>query len=365
MAPLNLQTALAMCRSRLEECCELRRIPEVQHWGQGRMADFNLWAAGIGANSDSITSLEVRLSRSQGIIGTLILLLESVEVALGKVMRRSNLPRPRHDESTNSASTEDKSQSTFRPDGTMSLSIEQSSDGSLSEIFVDVEALMECLFNLGFLIKQAGRSSQFGKADLNFWRDNYPELEKHLEIILQCKIDVDWCSASKESAASLLSTRLSSGQHNLIEANLRRRHRFIQARQRFERRTASRPAGNEENSEQSNEQKANAEVSSVKTQGVDILSPSADQDPRPRREKKLKKVVFTASTNDHDKLKGKMSGAITGGSRSTASTTSVTVGVTYPRPPTIAKNGLNWGFPCPYCHETLDIAIAESSDEWK
>lgn len=343
------------------------------------MIDFNLWATSVGAYAIGPNSLEVRLRLSEETLDVLTRLLESVEVAVGTIVNKvhvSKLPKPKHDESTKPASTQQEGRSTVGLGNANyvdeSLVIEPSPEDSMSEVFADVEALMDCLFDLGFLIKEAGRSSRLRRADLSFSKKSYLELEKHLEVLLQCEMDARWSSENKETTAFLLSTRLSPGQYNLIDANLRRRHRFTHARERFERNRSSGSASGEETSTRVDGQTASATFSQAKTREEDTARSSAAQAPRMDRKGMPKKVAFTASTIDPKKLKGKTTRTVTGESKGigpklvpTTPMTSITARVDYPKPPAITKNSTNRVFSCPCCYETLDVATAKSPNKWK
>jgi len=377
VVPSYLREIFAKCHSRLKECCELRQFPAVQHWAEGRTIDFNLWAAGVGAYGNGTNSLEVRLKLSQETLEVLTRLLESVEVALGTIVdgiQVSKLPKPKGDESMKLAPSELEDGSTDRFTNVdyvdESLVTMLPVESGMSELFADVEALMECLFDLGYLIKEAGRSSRLRRADQSFSKKNYSELGKYLEVVLQCKMDADWYLSSKDITACFLSIKLSPGQYNLIEANLRRRHRFTQARQRFDQNLSLGDGVVEESSPKVDEQKESATSNQAKTQEEDIARSNVDPVPKSRRKGK-QKVAFTASTLDPETLKKKPEtarGESEGARTKTAHTipmTSITAEVAYPKPPATAKNEKNRVFSCPCCYETLDISTAKSPDKWK
>ena len=342
------------------------------------MIDFNLWAAGVGAYAGGTNSLDVRLKLSGETLDVLARLLESVEVALGtivNVFHVSKLPDSRRDESTKLASSKQEGGSAVKLADAdhvdESPATMPSLENKMSELFADVEALMECLFDLGYLIKEAGRSSRLRRADQSFSRENYSELEEYLQVLLQCKMSAEWYLSSKEITGYLLSIKLSSGQYNLIEANLRRRHRFTQARQRFDQNLSPRAGGGKESSPKVGEQKGSATSDQAKTQEDDIARSDADPVPK-SREKGKPKVAFTASTIDPEKLKRKIPETARGDSEGTRSKavptipmTSITSEVAYPKPPDTAKNDKKRVFSCPCCYETLDVATARSPDKWK
>ena len=56
-----LYDATTACRKSLAECVKVDKLME-DKWAALRLADFNLWAAGIGASARHKASLDARLS---------------------------------------------------------------------------------------------------------------------------------------------------------------------------------------------------------------------------------------------------------------------------------------------------------------
>lgn len=52
--------ATERCRKSLEGCCEVDSLMG-GHWAENRLADFNLWSAGVGASASRQASLDRRL----------------------------------------------------------------------------------------------------------------------------------------------------------------------------------------------------------------------------------------------------------------------------------------------------------------
>ena|SRR5450432_4428345 len=57
--PLIFEAAAA-CRQSFEECLSIDRLMD-HEWAENRLADFNLWAAGVGAFAKKDASLDQRL----------------------------------------------------------------------------------------------------------------------------------------------------------------------------------------------------------------------------------------------------------------------------------------------------------------
>jgi hypothetical protein len=59
--PTTILEAAVLCRTRVEECLTIESL--MQHeWAENRLADFNLWATGLGVFASQRVSLDRRLS---------------------------------------------------------------------------------------------------------------------------------------------------------------------------------------------------------------------------------------------------------------------------------------------------------------
>jgi len=58
--PRHIFNAAAACRSSLKDCLTVEALQE-QGWAENRLADFDLWAAGVGASAAAQASLDWRL----------------------------------------------------------------------------------------------------------------------------------------------------------------------------------------------------------------------------------------------------------------------------------------------------------------
>jgi len=58
--PRNIHNATAECRQALEGCLAVDALKK-RGWAENRLADFKLWAAGIGASAPTQASLDWRL----------------------------------------------------------------------------------------------------------------------------------------------------------------------------------------------------------------------------------------------------------------------------------------------------------------
>jgi hypothetical protein len=57
----SIRNAASACRQELEGCLDIKDLKQ-QAWAENRLADFNLWASGVGALVDGKMSLDLRLA---------------------------------------------------------------------------------------------------------------------------------------------------------------------------------------------------------------------------------------------------------------------------------------------------------------
>ena len=81
-AQRSIFDAATVCRQSLEDCLDIPSLME-HAWAENRLADFNLWAAGVGALARQKASLDKRLALQPDalavVVNLLILLIELVE----------------------------------------------------------------------------------------------------------------------------------------------------------------------------------------------------------------------------------------------------------------------------------------------
>lgn len=92
----------------------------------------------------------------------------------------------------------------------------------LNQNIEDVEAILKEMVRLTFAIRKTGPPSRFQKADDQFDPDAHQDLKVRLQDIL-----MGYNSEKRASQSQLESLQLSEIQWRLIEANLRRRNRFL------------------------------------------------------------------------------------------------------------------------------------------
>ncbi|MBE3047054.1 hypothetical protein IMZ48_31920, partial [Candidatus Bathyarchaeota archaeon] len=191
-----------------------------------RLADFNLWADGVGATAKLGASLDTRFhARPDDLLlvkGTLTMLADFLD----------------------------------------EYAILASDRSPTDEAIINVDSSIRNLAMIGVAIRRTGKASRSRRADRLFDRAEHQELRRHLECIVllrpsETQPQLEDLDASKvnELIASnapqlnelvvpmlerlvecrmsqLGASKLSVVQNRLIEANLRRRHRFLLAQRR-------------------------------------------------------------------------------------------------------------------------------------
>ncbi|KAF3131809.1 hypothetical protein TWF703_007528 [Orbilia oligospora] len=208
-----IRAATAECRKSLSTCLAVSRLKE-GGWAENRLIDFNLWAAGAGVSAKGKLSLDQRLSTKPDVQSTLVnllkllqmparLLAKDVDSALDKVTDQEAEP-----ESNVNSMVERVDEN---------LPVELSSKEA--EARRDVEVTLDQIIRLTVAIRKAGSSSRLKRADKSFDLDSpkIQELRGFLELIMHPK-------GLKEEG------QLTPIQSRLVEANLRRWHRFSYAK---------------------------------------------------------------------------------------------------------------------------------------
>lgn len=77
----TLYDATAACRESLVECEKVNKLME-NKWAALRLADFNLWAAGIGASARHKASLDARLSLKPDVRDVVAKILQMLKLSV-------------------------------------------------------------------------------------------------------------------------------------------------------------------------------------------------------------------------------------------------------------------------------------------
>lgn len=241
----TIRSITRVCRQTLQSCAKTPALTEM-YWAENRLADFNLWDAGIGASADEPNSLDSRLrhdtSARKVITGTLGTLIAWLQKCL-EVTRNSRTDRRLSAEASNPG---------VLPLQAISSDKHELEDDeppiSLQEAKISVGELLDVLIDLGIAIRQAGMSSRITKADRALERQEddspYPELVNHLRFLLSLgKVprttpstgEGSHITASQDRMAAFedcIVGKLPNEQQILLDTNIKRHHRFMHARER-------------------------------------------------------------------------------------------------------------------------------------
>ncbi|QKX62441.1 uncharacterized protein TRUGW13939_09602 [Talaromyces rugulosus] len=307
--PTIFNSAIA-CREIFRTATKFSRLMR-QEWAENRLADFNLWTAGSGASTTGKTSLDHRLQANQETHIIIVNLLCMLRILIEKCIKEA------------SATEENAS---------------ELSSGELSRI-KDVEDSLNQLSRLTVAIRKAGVRSRLQKAESSFNPENsqISSLRRHLELLLL--IHPEKHGSSESSRNQLDAARLTPIQSRLIDANLKRRNRFLYAQ---------RHAQKLEINSKKQDDRPSAPVVVVKSQQPQqeiILT----ENPRAQS-------TTTATVVDEQIL-------IPPKAASTTTVVSVTSSrISYPKPPPIHDDQII--FTCPCCCQSLPTTVARGS-HWK
>lgn len=171
---------------------------------ESRLADFNLWADGIGALAKPGVSLDSRLQGRVNdlalVKNVLIMLADSLDHCVGLAEDKTSYDETDHH-----------------------IAIQ------------NLDSAIKNLALIGVAIRRTGQASRNRRADKTFNPDNHQELRTHLECIIRLRPTEEALFHQKDNGeyvAKSDNSKLSDIQNRLVEANLRRRHKFLIAQKR-------------------------------------------------------------------------------------------------------------------------------------
>ncbi|KAK5000610.1 WD repeat-containing protein 88 [Elasticomyces elasticus] len=261
---LSIFDAATVCHQRLRECLEIPSLME-RAWAENRLADFNLWAAGVGAFSQRKASLDERLAFQPDAVAVVVNLL----VLLAELVERCKELGPKDKEHIVLRRAEDEDISDDQERGRRDLFPQQPSPGSfatwsdetssrspskggtnnvlsnsaLAEVTKDVYSILGLLTRIGAAIRKSGTISRLQNADRSFDPKEHEELEAHLICLLLAQPSYiekeryryrDNVSDNRHFNLRFRGSSISQVQKRLIEANLMRRNRFEYAQRHAE-----------------------------------------------------------------------------------------------------------------------------------
>ncbi|KAL3479410.1 hypothetical protein BJX99DRAFT_222568, partial [Aspergillus californicus] len=193
---------------------DLGAIPVLEEWAENCLADFNLWANGAGALKVGKASLDARLSSNLDAKIFVVSLLQMLQSFVEKCLEIGS-----------------------------KVHNDKPEDSELFQAVQDVNDIMGQLSRITISIRKAGTDARIRKADASYDPD-HPQIEalsRHLQMLLLVKPSQNGTLQARTSSQGILvlsciddttvidSHSLTTIQQRLIEANLKRRNRFLYA----------------------------------------------------------------------------------------------------------------------------------------
>ncbi|RVD88038.1 uncharacterized protein DFL_002236 [Arthrobotrys flagrans] len=351
-----IRAATAACRKSLAACLVIPRLKE-GGWAENRLVDFNLWAAGAGVSARGKLSLDQRLSTKPEVQSTIVNLLELLQMFVEDCRDLAkNLNGATNDHVTTERKTKPESNVDLGVDGVDEISPVELSSKEV-EAQRDVEVTLDQIIRLTVAIRKAGSNSRLKRADRSFNPENpkIHELRSFLELIIHPR-------GLKEEG------QLTPIQSRLIEANLRRWHRFSYAKLHSKKLARSDTAPMKTISEKPTLVSENIPQAGSKPM-VSFDIPETEEasqvlivTPYDEAPRDLSAIAPTATT-----AASAIEGNIIVPERPITRTPATVISrissrIAYPRPPNISR--YNTVFKCPCCLQSLPVAYTERS-QWK
>lgn len=220
----------------------------------------------------------------------------------------------------------------------------------------DIQDIISQLVRISVAISRSSAQARLNRADQSFDPDSYDDFRGYLSTL----VFVGSLPPEDREAGNLALSRrppiLTEVQRRLVEANLRRHHRFSWARRRWAKQSAER----EESIEK--EDRHDEHGPSDPTPRHSRPEPRTDQGDTSQAAKRDTKGAATITSSMPSALEGSV--IIPRGSQPSMTVASSTrLRADYPKPPRTAKD--ESVFQCPCCCQTLPISTAKSEARWR
>lgn len=308
---------------------------------QMRLADFNLWASGSGALANRYWSLDTRLAEEPNVHAVILNLLRLLKKLLGKCQHQEERPAFLDDGDSIPEIVSNDHIPVSR-----NLGDEEINSQGLLDTLDRIKRLITHLVRISLAIRRSGTQARLEKADGEFQKDRHGELESFLKFV----VAVNALGMRYEEA------RLNPIVDRLIQANLRRRHRFLYFRRRAIKQSADvAQADNRQEKKPLPVELVKVEDSKTTPVKVRERSSSIIGTKRPATIRSL--VASSTPTPLKDPIE------IPAGSQtSIVAATSTVSNIIYPKAPKITE-GQDLS-KCPCCWQPLPVAFSKSS-RWK
>ncbi|KAF5700463.1 calcium calmodulin-dependent kinase [Fusarium mundagurra] len=344
-----IYSATQICRKSLSECIEVEELMQ-NEWAENRLADFNLWASGLGASVQGRASLDARLALRPDARDAVANLLQVLTDAIEGFRDSAQSTNAGCDQGATGSDSEDppRSFSPWSEDSESDSELEATLDDSwspLSKAKETVNSILDLLVRIAITIRRSGSQSRLRKADRKFKVEEHDELQRHLVVVMlsQGPFSSDYTFSSDQTDTS----KLTPIQWRLINCNLKRRNRFLYAQQH------SKALDTPANSSAQQDAAARPEVQNLPARPVSSM---------PVQKLSAKSVAIATSASGITDLPAALPALPKGPVSSHATRTQLSTTVIklpYPRPPKVGDDAMV--FICPCCCQTLPVGILETS----
>lgn len=345
----NIADVTVSCLKHFNECIGVESLM-VDEWAENRLADFNIWIFGTGATARGKASLDSRLAARPETKDIIVELLHH----LGVLTRQckdfgrgaetlDSAPVPSNDEELLEIDQplQQSPPRSFSPWSDASETDDQINRGvivpnnPLLEKKKNIETILDQLARISLAIRRSGTHSRLQKADHRLDPNDHQMLREHLIVMLLRRPGHI--------------TDLTEVQKRLIDANIKRRNRFIYAQSHAEKLGLAR-----------DRPQADHTVSQSTVAGIVEDSPMGES----TKGAPTVSDMGTTTTATAFDTPGPLKIDITSFRAPVATTvmSSTAISLKYPRPPKMKKDAKL--FKCPCCCQVLPEELAED-DRWK
>ncbi|KAL3482044.1 hypothetical protein BJX99DRAFT_253167 [Aspergillus californicus] len=334
-ASASISNATIACRQTFSAATRISRLMEGE-WAENRMADFNLWAAGAGASTTGKASLDYRLRtnpQALRIVTNLLLILKALV-----------------DDCIAASTPSQVTTATPSRDGVP--------PHNQRDRMKEVEGNLNQLVRLTVAIRKAGTQSRLQKADSSFNPGHPQILALRLHLMAIILVHPAEYGSSNSSMKTLKEARMNKAaldpiQLRLIDANLRRRGRFLYAQKHARKLGFGLHIGDSVPPFQFSGQKNQGPHSHA---ALTIRAPKMTG-PEPGKHEPAQSTTTATAVDSPLELTQKQE------AKSPTTVISITSSqIRYPRPPPISD--AQTVFTCPCCCQSIPVTISRGN-KWK
>ncbi|KAK6603924.1 Vegetative incompatibility protein HET-E-1-like protein 15 [Botrytis cinerea] len=357
--------ATAACTQSFKACLAAKALTK-NEWAENRLADFNLWASGIGASTRSRASLDSRLAlrpETRNVIANVLRLLAATvdkctKLAISETTQIISELSDDEDSRGRQAtlSPEESTPRSFSPwsdasDTQLENEVESlCSSDPLHKTIKDVEMMLDQLARIAVAVRRSGRRSRLQKADQRFKPAEHEELQKHLTTVLLARPEF--------SGDQIDVSKLSEIQQRLVHCNLMRRNRLLYAQQHSIWLNTDAAARLSQGQANNTRPTASEEPAKEKQKSLPLTTKPSSEAPAVLANPTIRTGTSASAVSDSVTLPLDV---LPVPAASTIMTSTV-INLKYPRPPKIEKGARI--FMCPCCCQTLPVTLSEGN-RWK